>query len=557
MIAPDTLLQNRYLVQHQIGQGGMGAVYVATDQRFGSVVALKETFFDDPNLRKAFEREARLLNHLRHPALPRVSDHFTEEDGQFIVMEYIAGDDLAEKLKERGGAFPLSEVLSWADQLLDALDYLHTQEPSIIHRDIKPQNLKLTPRKHIVLLDFGLAKGTLAQATTATKSVFGYSRHYAPLEQIQGSGTDPRSDIYSLAATLYHLMTGVVPPDALTRATAVLNGQPDPLLPANDVHAQVTPAVAEVITRAMAQNAGQRPQSAAEMREQMREAARQVHTAARDTSALTAASPAANVYEQDTQLMFAAAPATRAGETAEETGTVKGAVAAAATSVNRAAAVSKPASKGDTDPDSVVTRVAPKTAGIPRGRFMVKAAAAAIALLAVVAAVVYTFTRDSSSSPSSPAPATEQQSVQTATPTPEADNTGNTAPAEVRTEKAEAPAVPAGSPVVVIRHKDKTTKGKQADEGDEEESSPDVDVDETPETPDTEPPPIPRRRAGKLPQPGTPEFEAYIEEEKRRAEAAARRAEREKRRAIIRQQLELERQRREQERHRQQSNSGQ
>jgi len=274
MIAPNTLLQNRYLVQHQIGQGGMGAVYVATDQRFGSTVALKETFFDDPNLRKAFEREARLLNHLRHPALPRVSDHFTEEAGQFIVMEYIAGDDLAEKLKERGGAFPLSEVLSWADQLLDALDYLHTQEFPIVHRDIKPQNLKLTPRKHIVLLDFGLAKGTLAHQTTATKSVFGYSRHYAPLEQIQGAGTDLRSDLYSLAATLYHLMTGIVPPDALTRATAVLNGQPDPLLPANDVHAQVTPAVAEVISKAMAQNAGQRPQTAAEMREQMREAAR-------------------------------------------------------------------------------------------------------------------------------------------------------------------------------------------------------------------------------------------------------------------------------------------
>src|ERR671939_113049 len=103
MIAPDTLLQNRYLVVSQIGQGGMGSVYIATDQRFGSTVALKETaFFNEMSMRKAFEREARLLNHLRHPALPRVSDHFTEEDGQFLVMEYIAGDDLAEKLKVRG-----------------------------------------------------------------------------------------------------------------------------------------------------------------------------------------------------------------------------------------------------------------------------------------------------------------------------------------------------------------------------------------------------------------------------------------------------------------------
>ncbi|HEY0380166.1 MAG TPA: serine/threonine-protein kinase [Pyrinomonadaceae bacterium] len=547
MIAPNTLLQNRYLVQHQIGQGGMGAVYVATDQRFGSTVALKETFFDDPNLRKAFEREARLLNHLRHAALPRVSDHFTEEDGQFIVMEYIAGDDLAEKLKERGGAFPLSEVLSWVDQLLDALDYLHTQEPPIIHRDIKPQNLKLTPRKHIVLLDFGLAKGTLALTTTATKSVFGYSRHYAPLEQIQGAGTDPRSDIYSLAATLYHLMTGVIPPDALTRATAVLNGQPDPLLPANDVHAQVTPAVAEVVTRAMAQNAGQRPQSAAEMRELMREAARQVHTVSRDASA-PPASTAANVYEQDTQLMFAAAPATRAGEGAEETGTVKGAgAAAAATSVNPKPSTSGRESGGDTNPDSVVTKVAPKKAGMARGGVMVKAAAAVVLL--AVAAAVYTFTRSPSSAPPPPTPSTEQQSGQTATPTPEAGNTGNTAPAEVKTEKTEAPPVPAGSPIVVIRHKDKTTKGKQAGE-DVEVEMPDED-DDTPEPPDSEPPPTPRKREGKFPPPGTPEFEEAIAAERRRATIEARRAAREQRRVIMQKQMEMERQRRERERERQ------
>src|SRR5919112_5179806 len=128
MIAPDTLLQNRYLVLEQIAQGGMGAVYVATDQRFQSTVALKETFFNDPNLRRAFEREAHLLNRLRHPALPRVSDHFNESEGQFLVMEFIPGDDLSEMLKKRGAAFPLADVLAWADQLLDALDYLHTQE---------------------------------------------------------------------------------------------------------------------------------------------------------------------------------------------------------------------------------------------------------------------------------------------------------------------------------------------------------------------------------------------------------------------------------------------
>src|SRR5215218_1600958 len=123
MIEPGTVLQNRYAVERQIGAGGMGAVYVATDRRFGSTVALKETFFfDDPSLRRAFEREARLLNRLRHHALPRVSDHFEESEGQFLVMEYIAGSDLSQMLKSQDGrGFPAARVLAWADQLLDAL----------------------------------------------------------------------------------------------------------------------------------------------------------------------------------------------------------------------------------------------------------------------------------------------------------------------------------------------------------------------------------------------------------------------------------------------------
>src|SRR3954463_5977281 len=142
MIEPGTLLQNRYRVTRQIGLGGMGAVYVATDERFDSTVAIKQTFFfDDPVLRKAFEREAILLNHLRHPALPKVSDHFVEAEGQFLVMEYIEGLDFGTLLKQRGGWFPVADVMRWADELLDALDYLHTQQPPVVHRDIKPQNI--------------------------------------------------------------------------------------------------------------------------------------------------------------------------------------------------------------------------------------------------------------------------------------------------------------------------------------------------------------------------------------------------------------------------------
>jgi serine/threonine protein kinase len=305
MLEPQTVLQSRYQINKQLGQGGMGAVYLATDQRFGSTVAVKETFFNDANLRKAFEREAKLLNSLRHPALPRVSDHFIENNGQFLVMEFIDGEDLGTMLETKeGGAFPVEQVLHWADQLLDALDYLHSQEPPVIHRDIKPQNLKLMPNGQIILLDFGLAKGNPSQVTTNrvtnTGSIFGYSRHYAPLEQIQGSGTDPRSDIYSLAATLYHLMTGIVPPDALSRATAIINGEPDPLVPANEVHAQVNSAVAEALYQAMSQTSAKRQSNAAKLRAQLREAASAGLTNEKTTKPFAKAD---TVLEQDTKIM--------------------------------------------------------------------------------------------------------------------------------------------------------------------------------------------------------------------------------------------------------------
>ncbi len=246
----------------------MGAVYEAVDERLDSTIALKETFFSDERLRKQFEREARLLARMHHPALPRVSDHFSEGEGQFLVMHFIAGDDLAEMIAKRGGPFPTEQVLTWADQLLDALDYLHTQDPQIIHRDIKPQNLKLTQRGQIILLDFGLAKGQAGEISriTTSASIFGYTPNYAPLEQIQGLGTDARSDLYALAATLYHLMTGVKPPDALTRAAAIVNGQPDPLNPAHEVNSGVLAGSSAVLQKAMAQNRDQRYASAAEMR---------------------------------------------------------------------------------------------------------------------------------------------------------------------------------------------------------------------------------------------------------------------------------------------------
>jgi serine/threonine protein kinase len=268
MLAPETVLQSRYRIVRLLGQGGMGAVYEAIDERLETTVALKESLFSDERLRKQFEREAKLLAGMHHPALPRVSDHFGEGDGQFLVMQFIPGDDLSQMMARKKGPFPPDQVLTWGDQLLDALDYLHTQEPQIIHRDIKPQNLKLTGRGQIILLDFGLAKGQSGgvSVVTTSASIYGYTPNYAPLEQIQGLGTDARSDIYALSATLYHLMTAVKPPDALTRAAAVVNAQPDPLVPANQVSSSIGPEVAEVLARGMSQNRDQRYATAAGMR---------------------------------------------------------------------------------------------------------------------------------------------------------------------------------------------------------------------------------------------------------------------------------------------------
>ena len=148
----------------------------------------------------------------------------------------------------------MNQVLRWADQLLDALEYLHGHQPPVVHRDIKPQNLKLT-EQDVILLDFGLAKGAVAEMSqtdeSMLKSLPGFTYHYAPLEQILGTGTDPRSDLYALAATIYRLITGRIPSDALTRAAAAQERQPDPLRPANKLNA--SEAVAAVLTRALAQ----------------------------------------------------------------------------------------------------------------------------------------------------------------------------------------------------------------------------------------------------------------------------------------------------------------
>ena len=353
----------------------MGAVYVATDERFGSIVAIKETLCMDDNFRKAIEREARLLNSLKHAALPRVSDHFEESNGQFLVMEYIPGDDVAAMIENDHVTFSVEQVLKWADQLLDALDYLHNQEIPVIHRDIKPQNLKLNSRGEIILLDFGLAKGNPTDAghQTAAKSIFGYSRNYASLEQIQGTGTDPRSDLYSLAATFYHLLTNTPPEDALTRAMAVLSQKSDPLLPASAINLQVTRGVAGVLQKAMDLNASERPRSAAEMRQMFRESEKYAYLVEPSDSAVTIAN--SNVFAQVTQLMSDETRAEGVKSTEMKTEVLPA-------NVSELTSVSSTAAAGVTN-----VAAANLTSGVGRKRGGFGALAAAVILLLVGGAV--------------------------------------------------------------------------------------------------------------------------------------------------------------------------
>ena len=271
-MAPGAVLQGRYHIVRELGSGGMGAVYEAVDERLGATVAIKETFSIDERLRRHFEQEARLLARLHHPALPRVSDYFTEEGRAFLVMQFISGEDLAQIIAERQAAFPPQQVIAWADQLLDALIYLHTRDRQIVHRDIKPHNLKVTESGQIALLDFGLAKTHAGDHSTtqSSHSLFGYTRRYSPLEQMQDQGTSPQSDIYALGATLFHLLTGEKPPDALVRAAALANDKGDLLEPAEKLNPAVGAELSGILTRAMALNAVDRFADAVEFREALR-----------------------------------------------------------------------------------------------------------------------------------------------------------------------------------------------------------------------------------------------------------------------------------------------
>lgn len=210
------LVNQRYRIIEILGQGGMGAVYRAIDENLGVEVALKENLFTTEEYARQFHREAVILANLRHPNLTRVTDHFIiDGQGQYLVMDYVEGEDLRERM-ERLGVISEEEAVQIGVAICDALTYLDSRTEPIVHRDIKPGNVKISPNGHIYLVDFGLAKileGNQMTTTGARAMTPGYS----PPEQYGTARTDHRSDIYSLGATLYAAVTGHLPEDGLAR----------------------------------------------------------------------------------------------------------------------------------------------------------------------------------------------------------------------------------------------------------------------------------------------------------------------------------------------------
>src|SRR5258706_2343596 len=268
-----TLLQGRYLIGRPIGHGGMGAVYEVTDQRLDARAALKQILRSTPVLREAFEREARLLRNLKHRSLPKAFDYFIQADADFLVMDFIEGPDVAELIIQQG-ALPIDQVLAWADHLLDGLIYLHTRQPPVVHRDIKPQNIKIGTDDIPVLLDFGIAKDQAGNrpSTSSNHSVAAYSRPYAPIEQLLGMPTTPQSDLFSLGATLYHMLAAQLPVAAGQRQDAVNNGRPDPLQPIHQINGRVPAVLSNLLQHLLALRASDRPASAADVRQELQAA---------------------------------------------------------------------------------------------------------------------------------------------------------------------------------------------------------------------------------------------------------------------------------------------
>lgn len=271
-----TILRGRYELTNVVGQGGMGNVYRAEDIRLpGRICAVKE-IQSAPSAsaetrrqeQKQFLREASLLAQLDHPNLPKVSDYFTDNGLDYLVMDYVPGKNLKELIDEsraQGALLNPEVVLNWGKQLLDAIRYLHQQDPPILHRDIKPANIKLTPDNRIKLVDFGLAKVLTGDDSRTITVIQGRgTAYYTPLEQYGGESehTDVRSDIYAVGATFYHLLSGKPPPEARAR---FLN--PNVLRPLYEINKLVSRDLSGLVKWALEMHPDDRPESIAEFEE--------------------------------------------------------------------------------------------------------------------------------------------------------------------------------------------------------------------------------------------------------------------------------------------------
>jgi serine/threonine protein kinase len=261
------VLHRRYRILKVIGQGGMGCIYLAEDNRLkGRNCALKEVEYalslGDQLIKEArqqFKKEATVLAKLDHPNLPKVSDYFSQKSRDYLVMDYIPGDDLRtliSKSKQNKKFLNLNDVMSWAKQLGDALIYMHDQDPPILHRDIKPSNIKITPNGIIKLVDFGLVKLLSPGEGTITIIQGQGTAFYTPLEQYGGDSThtDARSDVYAFGATLFHLLTNKSPLDARER---FLHPERD-IIP-SQINKAITPRLDKAILKAMNLHPDQRP----------------------------------------------------------------------------------------------------------------------------------------------------------------------------------------------------------------------------------------------------------------------------------------------------------
>jgi serine/threonine protein kinase len=260
-LPPGTILKGKYRVLQVVGGGAMAWVYQVEEIQSGgqAIRALKELRLlskdqgSETEALRLFEQEARILSNLAHPNLPRVSDFFEEESKSYLVMEFIEGHSLQKHL-EMKGALLENDVLNWAIQLCHVLDYLHSQTPPIIFRDLKPSNVMLTSQGVIKLIDFGIARTYKVGKKRDTMAMG--SENYAAREQWGKGQTDARSDIYSLGATMYHLLSNMPPSPAFL---------PSLPLPLHSYNPAISTKTENVIKKAVARDSQQRYQSATEM----------------------------------------------------------------------------------------------------------------------------------------------------------------------------------------------------------------------------------------------------------------------------------------------------